>query len=160
MVVMTWTDEVVTELRDLHAQKCSAREMALAVWDKFHLVVSRNAVIGKLRRLEVGPIGGGQKEATKKAAKNRKPRAKTAVRAPKFPVEEVINLPPDQSPYACTIMELTDASCRFPMGDPGTDDFRFCGATKLSGVSYCVRHSRLAFNYNPKPYAAYRFWRT
>ncbi len=156
---MTWTDDVITELRDLHAQKCSAREMTLALWDKFHIVVTRNAVIGKCQRLELGPIGGGQTEAAQKAAKHRKPRAKI-IRAPKPEKTEAVELPLDESSFACTFLDLTATSCRWPMGDPGTAAFRFCGADKLDGRNYCAGHSRLAFNPNPKPYGVYRFWRT
>ena len=44
-----------------------------------------------------------------------------------------------------TILELNTESCRWPLGNPQQKDFRYCGADKQFGVSYCVRHSRVAF---------------
>ena len=53
---MTWDDEVIAELLDLQSQKCSASEMSRALWEKFNQFASRSAVIGKLNRLNAGPV--------------------------------------------------------------------------------------------------------
>ena len=44
-----------------------------------------------------------------------------------------------------TIMELKEAMCRWPLGDPTTSEFRFCGAKSPVGVSYCNYHSSIAY---------------
>jgi GcrA cell cycle regulator len=44
-----------------------------------------------------------------------------------------------------TIMELREFMCRWPMGDPSTPDFRFCGDRAISGLPYCTHHSRIAY---------------
>jgi GcrA cell cycle regulator len=46
-----------------------------------------------------------------------------------------------------TIMELREAMCRWPLGDPATAEFRFCGAKKppTSVGPYCPYHSRVAY---------------
>ena len=44
-----------------------------------------------------------------------------------------------------TIMELREAMCRWPLGDPSQPDFRYCGARSDVGASYCAHHSRMAY---------------
>jgi GcrA cell cycle regulator len=44
-----------------------------------------------------------------------------------------------------TIMELRDSMCRWPMGDPTTPEFRFCGGKAITGLPYCPHHSRIAY---------------
>lgn len=36
-------------------------------------------------------------------------------------------------------------SCCWPIGDPGTPGFHFCGATPLPGKPYCAEHAALAY---------------
>lgn len=36
-------------------------------------------------------------------------------------------------------------SCCWPIGDPGTPGFHFCGATPLSGKPYCAEHAAIAY---------------
>lgn len=36
-------------------------------------------------------------------------------------------------------------TCQWPIGDPGTPDFHFCGATPLSGKPYCAEHAAIAY---------------
>jgi GcrA cell cycle regulator len=45
----------------------------------------------------------------------------------------------------CTLLELTSATCRFPIGDPRAADFAFCGARPVPGVPYCIHHARIAY---------------
>jgi hypothetical protein len=44
-----------------------------------------------------------------------------------------------------TIMDLRDGMCRWPIGDPTSSEFRFCGASAYTGVPYCEYHSQLAY---------------
>jgi GcrA cell cycle regulator len=44
-----------------------------------------------------------------------------------------------------TILELTEETCRWPIGDPGSSDFFFCGGQSLTGLPYCAYHSRVAY---------------
>ncbi len=43
------------------------------------------------------------------------------------------------------LMELTDKTCKWPVGDPASDDFWFCGLSSEPGKPYCAAHSALAF---------------
>ena len=44
-----------------------------------------------------------------------------------------------------TLMELTERTCKWPIGDPATDDFWFCGLGVQSGKPYCEAHVGVAF---------------
>jgi len=43
------------------------------------------------------------------------------------------------------LMELTERTCKWPVGDPATDDFWFCGLPVQSGKPYCEAHVGVAF---------------
>ena len=45
----------------------------------------------------------------------------------------------------CGLLELTDATCRWPVGDPGEADFVFCGAAPFKPYPYCVGHCLIAY---------------
>jgi GcrA cell cycle regulator len=44
-----------------------------------------------------------------------------------------------------TLMELTERTCKWPIGDPATDDFYFCGLPVQQGKPYCDAHVGVAF---------------
>ncbi|MEO8245302.1 MAG: GcrA family cell cycle regulator, partial [bacterium] len=44
-----------------------------------------------------------------------------------------------------TLMELTERTCKWPIGDPATEDFWFCGLPSVSGKPYCEAHVGVAF---------------
>ena len=44
-----------------------------------------------------------------------------------------------------SLMELTERTCKWPVGDPATDDFWFCGLPAQSGKPYCEAHVGVAF---------------
>ncbi|EEX08121.1 GcrA family cell cycle regulator [Ruegeria arenilitoris] len=44
-----------------------------------------------------------------------------------------------------TLMELTEKTCKWPVGDPATDDFWFCGLPAEPGKPYCEAHVGVAF---------------
>ena len=44
-----------------------------------------------------------------------------------------------------TLMELTERTCKWPIGDPATEDFWFCGLQSLPGKPYCEAHVGVAF---------------
>lgn len=43
------------------------------------------------------------------------------------------------------LMELTERTCKWPVGDPATEDFWFCGLPVQSGKPYCEAHVGVAF---------------
>ncbi|MGO9005195.1 MAG: GcrA family cell cycle regulator [Beijerinckiaceae bacterium] len=155
---MSWTEERVELLRKLWLDGFSASQIASQLANG----ISRNAVIGKVHRLGLAgrakaPNPMGQRPRVKPARPAVPRPAAAATRgntafalrlqpmpiARPQPVDEVVV--PICEPV--TIMELREAMCRWPLGDPTTAEFRFCGAKKgASGTgSYCAYHGRLAY---------------
>ena len=77
--------------------------------------ISRNAVIGKANRLGLTKVTETKKEISLTDADNDK------------------------------IFHLKIKGCRWPFGDPGSDDFYFCGAKQVLGKPYCLEHCMLAY---------------
>ena len=44
-----------------------------------------------------------------------------------------------------SLMELTERTCKWPIGDPATDKFWFCGLPSQAGKPYCEAHVGVAF---------------
>lgn len=44
-----------------------------------------------------------------------------------------------------SLMELTERTCKWPIGDPATDNFYFCGLPSQAGKPYCDAHVSVAF---------------
>lgn len=44
-----------------------------------------------------------------------------------------------------SLMELTERTCKWPIGDPATPDFWFCGLPTVAGKPYCEAHVSVAF---------------
>ena len=57
------------------------------------------------------------------------------------PTEEVV-IPMSER---VTIMELKESMCRWPLGDPATPEFRYCGGKSPIGDPYCAHHARVAY---------------
>ncbi|WP_182085383.1 GcrA family cell cycle regulator [Aureimonas sp. ME7] len=44
-----------------------------------------------------------------------------------------------------TLVQLSDRTCKWPIGDPLSDEFRFCGNHAPDASPYCQHHARIAF---------------
>jgi GcrA cell cycle regulator len=44
-----------------------------------------------------------------------------------------------------TIVELRESMCKWPLGDPSSPDFRYCGSPAQSATPYCQYHGKLAY---------------
>ncbi|MFC7398160.1 GcrA family cell cycle regulator [Chelatococcus sp. GCM10030263] len=158
---ITWSDERVELLRKLWSEGLSASQIAAELGG-----ITRNAVIGKVHRLG---LSGRAKAAGATTPRPRKPirppgqqshpaagphtRGNTALAAQ--PSAEAAPLPvyapaPREDVVVpmserVTIMELRESMCRWPLGDPTSPDFRFCGARSIVGLPYCPHHSRIAY---------------
>ena len=142
----TWTDERVELLKNRFEAGRSCREIAGEIG------VSRNAVIGKLSRLNLTRESSGDapRPARKDAAKGR--AAKTVPRLQYQMLKALYGAPQpaaDDAPihdgHCCSLLELSEERCRWPISTPGADDFCFCGNTPVEGLPYCAGHSRLAY---------------
>lgn len=166
---MSWTDERVEQLKQLWLDGKSASQIASVLANG----ITRNAVIGKVHRLGLsgrvkapsqntprqrtprpqghrpgnmqrshGGGGGGGMAMPRTHGANAlaySPRAEA--RPMERPMEEVVV--PMCEPI--TIMELRESTCRWPLGDPATPEFRYCGGQSPIGTPYCTYHSRVAY---------------
>lgn len=166
---MSWTDERVDMLKKLWAEGLSASQIAAQLGG-----VSRNAVIGKVHRLKLssrgrapaaparqkkntqttGNAGAAGTAASRRQRSARPVAASVGATALKVqfeedavayqqvrPVEDVV------VPIArnLKLVELTERTCKWPNGDPLSEDFSFCGADAGDNGPYCTFHSRLAY---------------
>ena len=44
-----------------------------------------------------------------------------------------------------SLMDLTERTCKWPIGDPATEEFWFCGHPAQAGKPYCDNHVAVAF---------------
>ncbi len=51
--------------------------------------------------------------------------------------------------HALQMANLKPNQCRWPIGDPDSDDFHFCGETVFAGKPYCYEHCRQAYQFTP-----------
>ena len=155
---LSWTDDRVALLRRLWEDGQSASKIAAQLGG-----VTRNAVIGKVHRLGMGGRARGGEEApavqlTAKAVEIETAIAVVETQAPE-PVAILAHRPspvfpppaPAPEPVALsvskrvTIMDLRESMCRWPLGDPTTPEFRFCGARSITGLPYCTHHAEIAY---------------
>lgn len=140
--VNPWTDERIASLKKLAADGFSAGMIAREMGN-----VTRNGVIGKLKRLGVPLLRPATSRSGGRPAgrgRNSNLARKITLRT-KLEMTEAPDLPPDTSPDACSMFELTERTCRWPMGDPGTAEFRYCGTDHGGCGPYCARHARIAY---------------
>ncbi len=143
----TWTDDRVETLSKLWADGLSASQIAKILGE-----VTRNAVIGKVHRLG---LSGRVKTSkpTKRAPRTTTAKARTTTpSAPRMPRRTAIIPSPVPieakklpSGEFATIMTITDHMCKWPLGDPSTSDFRFCGRGADKDAPYCKAHSQVAY---------------
>lgn len=137
---VTWTPERVALLKSRFEAGLSCRQIADDIG------VSRNAVIGKLSRLRLT-----RKETDKETGEPPRPARKPAPKLQQRMLEEVYAAPPatDDAPIHngrhCSLFELSELKCRWPISTPGAEDFCFCGNTPVEGLPYCPGHTRLAY---------------
>jgi GcrA cell cycle regulator len=107
--------------------------------------VSRNAAIGKAHRMQLPQrVEVIQCKVRSRAATGPQRKRNRTVKAPERPAVEFI---PGRD-YRCSIDELEDCSCRYPLWEPNTQhpDRRYCGFPAASvsvGIPYCRRHTEL-----------------
>lgn len=148
---MSWTDDRVSLLKKLWVEGHSAAQIAKQLGGG----VTRNAVIGKVHRLGLAGRATPSRPAKRPARPQQRPRIASAggVATPRprmAPQPPVLHLVPPLEPLrredgsVTTVLTLNDRVCKWPIGDPGTDEFAFCGRGSCAGP-YCAEHARLAF---------------
>lgn len=146
---MSWTDERIALLTKLYTDGLSASQIAAELGG-----ITRNAVIGKVHRLGLSgrPKKAGSSKPTVRRARTRfkaldfRRRVDGAHVAIAYDYDletepEMVEIPVEQRK---TFLQLTDKNCHWPVGNPGTADFYFCGGAAPDESPYCSFHSRMA----------------
>ena len=141
---MSWTEDKVNKLKELWGKGNTASQIAEIIGG-----ISRNAVIGKAHRLNLSAkiktraatsnqsFENTLDNKNKKIKKGRSSRFKSLIIEKDFEPEN-----PKQ------LEELTENSCKWPIGHPDEKSFYFCGRSSLKDFSYCKLH--LLYAYQPK----------
>ena len=157
---MTWTEQKIQMLKDMWGHH-SASEIAEHIGG-----LTRKAVIGKAHRLKLSAqtsaesglglprnSGGmtGIKSSRKRVMLRSLPVMPTPSQAPRaVPTAKDIfrsleGIGGAKRSEGIAVTKAGDRHCRWPVGDPRSPDFRFCGCTAHEGLPYCVDHARVAY---------------
>ena len=120
--------------------------------------MTRNAVIGKVHRLG---LSGRAKAPSTAAPRPRKVRPAQMVRVSRpmsrgnTALAQAFEVEVETDPVAydnivpmnqrLSLLELNEATCHWPVGDPSSPEFFFCGGKALTSLPYCAYHSRIAY---------------
>ena len=162
---MAWTDERVERLKELWTEGMTASQIASSLGG-----VSRNAVIGKVHRLGLSNRSGTGKDPepeveAEEPVELKKKETATPKEAPveelKTPAaepeieqseqEDAVNpvlalaAEVERSARKLSLLELNERTCKWPIGDPATDDFYFCGLPCAVDKPYCSAHVAVAY---------------
>jgi GcrA cell cycle regulator len=164
---MAWTDDRVELLKRLWLEGLSASQIAGELGEG----VTRNAVIGKVHRLKLS----GRAKPTSSAPRARKPRTgvggqrrvvgsaigkRRMINAPMIGATALQISPEDEQDYIAeravelyippeervSLLALTERTCKWPIGDPMSEGFFFCGRDSEEDRPYCEFHSRRAYH--------------
>ena len=146
---MGWTDERVANLKKLWLDGLSASQIAKQLGG-----VTRNAVIGKVHRLGLSGRAAPS-QPSRPAFRAARPRPTQAPSAPRRiePAPRAAAAPAQPAPRpavldlpgTATVLTLGSHMCKWPIGDPSSDSFTFCGRRAGEGAPYCVDHARVAY---------------
>jgi GcrA cell cycle regulator len=149
----SWTEDRIAALTRLWAEGWSASQIAERMGS-----VTRNAVISKARRLGLPDRKGKyQRKARPSKRDPRKHRRQTPPVHPWRLNRSSSNRPAPPPPTLTVIvgsvpagerlslLELTENTCRWPIGDPQDANFCFCGSQTSGNGPYCEYHARIAY---------------
>lgn len=159
---MEWAEETIIKLRELWAEGHSTAEIGR------RLGVSKNAVVGKAHRLDLsarpspirreGARSSSQRPTVRRlAGPTLPPLACTGIGAtPTQPAPRTVPTTASAAPRPVAASPPRVApspprpygriiTCCWPIGEPGTRNFRFCDAESVPGKPYCADHAQLAY---------------
>lgn len=157
---MNWTEERVELLRKLWSEGLSASQIAAQLG-----AVSRNAVIGKVHRLKLAGRGRSpsqparpKKPAGAKPQVTARPQRPTTASVGGTALQVQFDAEPASRPAfrqaenvvvpisrQLSLTQLTERTCKWPNGDPLTEEFSFCGNEAGETGPYCTYHAKLAY---------------
>lgn len=169
---MAWTEERVALLRKLWLEKRSAAEIAAELGGTTRNAVIGKAYREGLSQKKSDITAKNPASQSGKPTKQAKPKVSTKTVQSKLKndktetFEDTPNLDnfPEQTPVKVedpasiiesarrsekasprlSLMELTENTCKWPIGDPAQDEFWFCGHPSELGKPYCEPHNKIA----------------
>ena len=137
---MSWTEEKVAKLKELWSKGHTASQIAEALGD-----TTRNAVIGKAHRLDLEARAPSKQSSQSSASVNRPVRRGSAPISRKAKFQSILldkNFEPENPK---SLEDLTDQTCKWPIGHPNEEKFYFCGRKPEGEFPYCKLHVLYAF---------------
>jgi GcrA cell cycle regulator len=154
MEPVNWAPEHSAALRDLVGRGMSFSKIAKSINTKFGTSYSRNATLGRARRMG---FGGLHRPESPPRARPRLPKlpklhsaesrsAKIHRPMPTCEQAEPVKLRcADIEPRHLALVELERGDCRYPYGgDAESEPITFCGHPRRPGSSYCTPHFHLS----------------
>lgn len=136
---MDWTDKALAILTECVLSGASA-SIASAKLQDAGIPFSRNACLGKAKRMYQK---GELRMTFHSIALNKPPAAIKPLAIVASSPAPVVAAPVDPA-IGIPIMQIGFAQCRWPVNDPTSEDFQFCGCTTKSG-SYCEFHHKKVY---------------
>ena len=141
---MSWTPEREQQLKDLWKKGHSGSEIANILGG-----TTRNAVIGKAHRLNL-PARTVSKRSIRKTDEQNKdkgnlPENKNQKLGRKARFKALLLDKSFEEENPKQLEELTDETCRWPIGHPYEEKFYFCGRKPMEKFPYCKLHVLYAF---------------
>lgn len=136
----SWSTATIAKLKGLLDKGLSTAEIGK------RLGFTKNAIVGKINRLKLNVKPAGT--TAKSKPKHPKPIKKTVAKETpkkssaesKQKIERIIQ-------HSAALMALRPDQCRWPIGDPDSDDFHFCGEKCFVGKPYCFEHCKAAYQF-------------
>ena len=148
---MDWTEDAIARLKALWGEGHSTAEIGR------RMGVSKNAVVGKAHRLNLparpspirreGPSRPRPPAVRRVTGPTLPPLAAAAMpaMAPTAPPARLAVVRPAREAPASTRFVARPIPCCWPIGEPGTKSFSFCGCESLPGKPYCAEHAAQAY---------------
>ena len=138
---MSWTPEKEEKLKKLWRKGHTASQISSMLGD-----TTRNAVIGKAHRLNLEARAISTKFKSKVNTENNvKPEIKTQKLGRKARFKALLLDKNFEQENPKKLEELTDKTCRWPIGHPYEETFYFCGRKPMEKFPYCKLHVLYAF---------------
>ena len=138
---MSWTPEREEKLKELWKKGHTASQIATLLGN-----TTRNAVIGKAHRLNLQSRATSRKSPAKVSAVNNnvvEKKTQKLGRKARFKALLLDKNFEQESPKK--LEELTEDTCRWPIGHPYEEKFYFCGRKPMEKFPYCKLHLLYAF---------------
>ena len=137
---MSWTNEKVEKLKNLWTKGHTASQIAEMLGD-----TTRNAVIGKAHRLDLEARAPSKQSSMQKVRDNRQVKRTVAPTSRKAKFQSIL-LDKNFEPENPKVLEdLTESTCKWPIGHPNEEKFYFCGRKPEGEFPYCKLHVLYAF---------------